>query len=138
MATLKLSSLSDLRSFAARIAQSLDGGAVLALEGDLGSGKTTFTQALALALGVKRPVTSPTFTLVCEYPLPDGRRLVHMDLYRLKGASDMEALGFREYVESGDIVCIEWPDRAGDELPPDAIRIRFEISDDPGSRIVTI
>ena len=136
--TIRLSSLADLRAFAARMAQSLKGGAVLALEGDLGSGKTTFTQALAFALGVKRPVTSPTFTLVCEYPLPDGRRLVHMDLYRLKGASDLEALGFREYLDSGDIVCIEWPDRAEDELPPDAMRIRFEIGDNPDSRVVTI
>lgn len=136
---VEIADLQALRAFAADVARLLGGrGAVIALEGDLGSGKTTFVQALALALGVRRPVTSPTFTLVCEYSLPDGRRLVHMDLYRLGGASDLEALGFHEYLAGGDLVCIEWPDRAGDELPPDAIRINFAIGDSPGARTITV
>lgn len=137
--TVDIPDLEALRAFAADVARSLDGrGAVIALDGDLGSGKTTFTQALAMALGVRRPVTSPTFTLVCEYPLPDGRRLVHMDLYRLGGASDLDALGFHEYLDGGDVVCIEWPDRAGDEIPADAIRLNFAICADPGARSITM
>lgn len=136
---VEIAGLQALRAFAADVARVLGGrGAVIALEGDLGSGKTTFTQALAFALGVRRPVTSPTFTLVCEYPLPDGRRLVHMDLYRLGGASDLDALGFHEYIGGGDLVCIEWPDRAGDELPADAIRIRFAIGAAPGERTIEV
>ncbi len=134
-----INGLEAMRDFAAGIATHLAGhGAVLALEGDLGSGKTTFTQALALALGVRRPVTSPTFTLVCEYPLPGGGRLVHMDLYRLGGESDLDSLGFHEYLQSGDIVCIEWPDRAGDEIPPDAIRMHFAHGASEDSRTVTV
>lgn len=136
---VKIADLAALRAFAAEMAQSLAGrGAVIALEGDLGSGKTTFTQALAFALGVRRPVTSPTFTLVCEYPLPDGRRLVHMDLYRLTGTADLDALGFHEYLGGGDIVCIEWPDRAGDEIPADAIRLHFAIGAAPEERTITV
>jgi tRNA threonylcarbamoyladenosine biosynthesis protein TsaE len=135
---LKIADLAEMRAFAANVARRLEGrGAVIALDGDLGSGKTTFTQALAAALGVRRPVTSPTFTLVCEYPLPDGRRLVHMDLYRLGGASDLDALGFHEYLDSGDVVCIEWPDRAGDEIPPDAWRLHFAIGEGSEERTIT-
>ncbi|MBR0056408.1 MAG: tRNA (adenosine(37)-N6)-threonylcarbamoyltransferase complex ATPase subunit type 1 TsaE [Kiritimatiellae bacterium] len=135
--TFHIPDLAALRDFAAKVAAALPPtGAVVALEGDLGTGKTTFTQALAFALGVRRPVSSPTFTLVCEYPLPGGRRLVHMDLYRLAGPSDLDALGFHEYIEGNDIVCIEWPDRAGDELPPDAVRISFSLSQDPNARDV--
>ena len=64
---LKIADLAEMRAFAANVARRLEGrGAVIALDGDLGSGKTTFTQALAAALGVRRPVTSTTFTLVCE------------------------------------------------------------------------
>lgn len=138
--TVKIQNLTELAQFAARFAERLGGaGAVIALEGDLGSGKTTFTQSLALALGIRRPVTSPTFTLVCEYPIPnDRRRLVHMDLYRLGGESDLDALGFYEYLQSGDILCIEWPDRAGDSIPPDAIRIRFEIGPSQTERTLTV
>ncbi len=128
-----------MSEFAAAFAKRLGGGgAVIALEGDLGSGKTTFTQSLALALGIKRPVTSPTFTLVCEYPIPgDSRRLIHMDLYRLGGESDLDALGFYEYLQSGDILCIEWPDRAGGSIPAGAIRLRFEAGTSPEERTVT-
>ena len=124
--TVRINGLASLRAFAAEMADALRGtGTVVALEGDLGSGKTTFVQALAAALGVTRPVTSPTFTLVCEYPLPGGGRLVHMDLYRLSSEADLDALGFDEYLQSGDLVCIEWPDRAGGSLPPDTLRLRF-------------
>lgn len=138
--TVRIPNLESLRDFAAQFASALNGrGAVIALEGDLGSGKTTFTQALAFAMGVRRPVTSPTFTLVCEYPLPGSRRrLVHMDLYRLSGESDLEALGFDEYIQSGDVVCIEWPDRAGDSIPRDAIRMRFAMGGTSDSRIIDI
>lgn len=138
--TVYIQDLNALRTLAAKFASSLGAsGEVIALEGDLGTGKTTFTQALARELGVKRPVTSPTFTLVGEYPLPGtSRRLVHMDLYRLSGEADLDALGFYEYIQSGDIVCIEWPDRAGDSIPENAIRIHFTPGDTEGSRIVEI
>lgn len=138
--TIRIDNLEAMRAFATEMASRLRGtGTVLALEGDLGAGKTTFTQALAAALGVRRPVTSPTFTLVGEYALPEGGRLVHMDLYRLKSAVDLDALGFDEYLQSGDLVCIEWPDRAEGALPPDTLWMRITIpAGEPGARIVTL
>ncbi len=138
--TIHIESLAAMRDFAAEMARTLSGkGAVLALSGDLGAGKTTFTQILAASLGVKRPVTSPTFTLVCEYDLATGQRLVHMDLYRLNSVSDLDALGFDEYIQSGDLICIEWPDRAEGALPSDTLYMKIEIpKNDPLSRIVTL
>ncbi len=126
----EINGLAEMRAFAAEMADRFRGrGAVVALDGDLGAGKTTFVQGVAAALGVSRPVTSPTFTLVSEYPLADGHRLVHMDLYRLKGGADLEAIGFDEYVQSGDLVFIEWAERAEDVLPPDTIHLSFELDD---------
>lgn len=102
-------------------------GAVIALYGDLGAGKTTFVQALAAALGVTRPVTSPTFTLICEHPLPSGGMLVHMDLYRLEKGADLDAIGLEDYIRSGAIVAIEWAERAEGSLPTDTIHMRIGI-----------
>lgn len=138
--TIRIDNLADMRNFAATMAASLKGtGTVLALEGDLGAGKTTFTQAFAAALGVRRPVTSPTFTLVGEYALPDDSRLVHMDLYRLKAASDLDAIGFDEYLLSGDLVCIEWPDRAKGSLPENTLYMHIEIPpNEPDARLITL
>ncbi len=129
-----------MRAFAAEMADKYHNqGVVIALDGDLGAGKTTFTQALAASLGVNRPVTSPTFTLVCEYELASGRRLVHMDLYRLKSSADLDALGFYEYLQSDDLICIEWPDRASDVLPHATLHMKIEIPKDaPSSRIITL
>ena len=127
--------LPGMRDFASRMACLIRGrGAVIALHGDLGAGKTTFVQALAAALGVNRPVTSPTFTLVGEYPLPGGGRLVHADLYRLKPGTDLESIGFDEYLNSDDIVAIEWAERAADALPPDAVHLHFDLVPGDDSR----
>ncbi len=112
---------------------------MLALHGDLGAGKTTFVQGLAAALGVDRPVTSPTFALVLEYPLPGGGLLVHMDLYRLKGPDDLDAIGFDEYIESDAIIAIEWAGRAGNRLPADTLHLTLERLDDAaGTRRLTL
>ncbi len=128
--------LEGMRAFATRMASLLRGPAVLALQGGLGAGKTVFVQCRAAVLGGSRPVTSPTFTLVGEYPLPDGRRLVHMDLYRLKPGADLDAIGFDEYLQSGDLVAIEWAERAVAALPPDTINLHFDLVPGDDSRRV--
>ncbi len=133
--THTIEGLAGMREFAGRMAGLLRGrGAVIALHGDLGAGKTTFVQGLAAALGVSRPVTSPTFTLVGEYPLPGGGLLVHMDLYRLRPGTDLDSIGFDEYVNSGAIVAIEWAERAKDVLPPSTIHLHFDPVPDDDSR----
>lgn len=127
-----------MRRLAARLAARLVPGSVVALHGELGAGKTTFVQALAAALGVRQPVTSPTFALAAEYRLPDGGLFVHMDLFRLRAAADLEAIGFQEYLEQGAMVAIEWPERAGDLLPEHAMHVRIRLdAGSPAVRLVT-
>jgi len=122
---------------AAEVAALLKPGTVLALRGDLGAGKTTFVQGLGFALGVKRPVTSPTFTLCTEYPT--ARFLfVHMDLYRLNGPDDLLTIGFPEYLETGAVVAVEWPERAGDLIPPDAVHVHFALTDEAETRRIDV
>ena len=122
---------------AADVARTLKPGTVVALHGELGAGKTTFMQGLALALGVTRPVTSPTFTVCTEYRT-SAFTLVHMDLYRLSGPDDLLTIGYPEYLESGAVVAVEWPERAGDLIPPDALHVRFSLTGEPETRRIEI
>jgi len=123
---------------AEEVARLLPRGGVVALSGELGAGKTTFVQGLARALGIHRPVTSPTFTLVGEYEGAGTRRLVHMDLYRIRTPDDLLAIGFAEYLETGALVAIEWPERGGDLIPDDAVRVSLRATDDPDTRLIRI
>jgi tRNA threonylcarbamoyladenosine biosynthesis protein TsaE len=109
------------RDVARRLVEALPPCAVIALYGDLGSGKTCFTQGLAQALGVERLVTSPTFVVVNEYS--GRRRLYHMDLYRMRDPDEILALGFADYLEPDGITAIEWAERAGDLIPASAVRV---------------
>lgn len=123
-------------AFAGHLATTLSPGAVLALYGDLGSGKTCFVRGLAAALDVPGPVTSPTYTLIHEYASTPP--LYHMDLYRLRDADSLYTLGLDEYFEGGGITVIEWADRVESLLPPQTLRLFFEIKTDPESRIITL
>jgi tRNA threonylcarbamoyladenosine biosynthesis protein TsaE len=131
-------SVAETWQAAADVAARLPCGGVVALSGELGAGKTTFVQGLAHALGVQRQVTSPTFTLVGEYRGANRRQLVHMDLYRLQTPDDLLVIGFAEYLESGAVVAIEWPERAGDLLPADAVRVDLQTTDDPDVRLIRV
>jgi len=130
-------SLEETWRVAAEVAEQLTPGMVLALSGDLGAGKTTFMQGVAFALGVKRPITSPTFTLCQEYQTPKFK-LVHMDLYRLNGPDDLLTIGFPEHLESGAVVALEWPERGGDLIPQTALHIMLSLSDDAETRTIEI
>jgi len=130
-------SLEETWRVAAEVAEHLTPGMVLALTGDLGAGKTTFMQGVAFALGVKRPITSPTFTLCQEYQTPRFK-LVHMDLYRLNGPDDLLTIGFPEHLEPGAVVAVEWPERGGDLIPHDALHITLTLSDDADTRTIEV
>ena len=122
--TFETNSADETRLLAAKLGALLHPGDVLCLIGDLGAGKTTFTQGLALGLGLPpdEPVNSPTFTLVAEHP--SGRiPLYHFDVYRLLDASGLYDLAFDEYLSSDGVVVIEWADKIADALPPE----RFDI-----------
>ncbi len=112
-----------------RLAKKLKAGDVVALEGDLGSGKTTFTKGIALGLGVKRNiyVTSPSFVLIREYK--QGRvPLYHLDLYRLDRNSELQTTGYEEYIWGDGITVIEWAEKIEGILPKDHVLIRFKIT----------
>lgn len=100
-------------------------GTIVALQGDLGAGKTTLAQAICRGVGIVEDVTSPTFSLVNEYQA-GGRTLYHLDLYRLRGPSDLTNVGWEDIINSGGIVLVEWPERAGPMLPDESIRIGLE------------
>jgi tRNA threonylcarbamoyladenosine biosynthesis protein TsaE len=113
--------------------------AVVALHGDLGVGKTTLAQAVCAGYGVTDDVTSPTFALVHEYAAPRGV-VRHVDLYRLRDARELVALGWDELVAAADaLVLVEWPERAGAALPAARVDIRLALAPgDPGGRVVTV
>jgi tRNA threonylcarbamoyladenosine biosynthesis protein TsaE len=122
---IETASAEETQALAARLEKELPDGAVVCLHGDLGAGKTCFVQGLAKALGIRRPVGSPTFTLINEYR--GKRRLAHIDLYRLRGATDAFGLGVEEYLEHFDgVVAIEWAERLGDLLPEACWHVRLE------------
>ena len=135
--TYTVRSVEETWQAAAEVADLLKPGMVIALHGDLGAGKTTFVQGLGFALGLHRPVTSPTFTLSTEYQT-SRFKLVHMDLYRLSGPDDLLTIGFPEYLETGAVVAVEWPERAGDLIPPSAVQVRLTLTDDPETRVIEV
>jgi tRNA threonylcarbamoyladenosine biosynthesis protein TsaE len=106
---------------AAELASVLKAGDVVALYGPLGSGKTTFVRGLAAGLKCEKGVRSPTFSLINEYPGP--MPLFHIDFYRLEGQAEIEDLGWTEYLDSGGVTAIEWPEKVKNMLPSK----RFEV-----------
>ena len=102
-------------------------GAVLALRGGLGAGKTHFTKGVAAGLGCAAEVTSPTFTLAHEY---GGGRLplAHFDFYRMETEHEVLRIGWDEYLEEGGVMVVEWPDKFPGLLPEDAVWLDFEVA----------
>lgn len=125
-----------MRGFASEFARKLSGGTVLALHGELGSGKTTFVGGLAAGLGINQNVASPTFNIMKLYavdsscgPIQDKKimRLYHVDCYRIDSPEDLRNLGLHEWL--GDVhglVVVEWAAKVRGLLPADAIELRFE------------
>ena len=104
---------------------------VVLLRGEMGAGKTTLVKALCQLMGVMDPVTSPTFSLVQEYRSPSYGQIYHMDFYRLHSADDLTQIGLEEYLDSGNICLIEWPDIAKSYF--DIPYIDVEVSVDPNN-----
>ncbi|GJL58091.1 MAG: tRNA (adenosine(37)-N6)-threonylcarbamoyltransferase complex ATPase subunit type 1 TsaE [Nitrospirales bacterium] len=134
---LHMASAQETIKFGERLGQQLTGGDVLALTGDLGAGKTVLTCGVALGLGIPMDqVSSPTFTLIQEYP--GTLSLIHVDLYRLEGPSDVSTLGLEEYFTPNTIVIIEWAERFPHILPSDHMTICLEYGEAENSRLVTL
>jgi len=129
-----ISSVQQTSMLAKDLVRELHGGDVVALSGNVGSGKTTFTQCLARSLGVKSHVTSPTFVLMNIYdlvnPIHDISVVCHIDTYRLESLKEFQAIGAEEYIGRSDtLTIIEWPAKVKSLLPKDTIWISFELGD---------
>jgi tRNA threonylcarbamoyladenosine biosynthesis protein TsaE len=125
---IPLAGLPGTQALGARIATGLRAGDAVALEGDLGAGKTTLARAILEGLGVTEDVPSPTFTLVQQYETPK-LAVRHYDFYRIEEPSELNELGLDEALDEGAVL-IEWPEKAPDALPPDALHIKLTIVGD--------
>ncbi|MGH7458855.1 MAG: tRNA (adenosine(37)-N6)-threonylcarbamoyltransferase complex ATPase subunit type 1 TsaE [Longimicrobiaceae bacterium] len=122
---------STLAAWGERVGGETPPPAVLALRGALGAGKTTLARAVARGAGVRGEIPSPTFNLRLEYDSPRGLRLIHLDLFRLKRPEEVWELGWEELGGEGEVVLIEWPERAGELLPRPRWEVTLEDAGDP-------
>lgn len=131
--------LQELTSAVATIKQAMEGYTIFALRGQMGAGKTTFVNELMRQMGVTDDATSsPSFAIVNQYDLPSGRPVYHFDLYRLDDEEEVLDTGFTDYIDSGDICLIEWPDRAEGLLPSDTVDIMISVDPDTDARTITL
>jgi tRNA threonylcarbamoyladenosine biosynthesis protein TsaE len=136
-------SAEETKGIAANLAQELQGGEFISLIGDLGAGKTTFTQGLVAALGSTARVKSPTFTVMNEYPVqshPSIRRVVHCDLYRFTKTNEIGALELDEYRRPDTVIIAEWPNILADvDWKPDiTVTLKHGADEDSNERSVEI
>ncbi len=129
-------SLAELEKFAGKLAAILKTGDILALEGDLGAGKSAFARAALRALGISEDIPSPSFTLIQTYNTSCGQ-VLHCDFYRLSGETEVIGLGvFDQLADS--IALIEWPGRSENLLKPQALWIKLDFTDDLDRRNLTL
>ena len=128
-------SLDELNAWGERFGRTARAPLVVTLAGDLGAGKTTLAQAICRGYGVGEPVTSPTFALVHRYDAPRSA-VYHLDLYRLKDATELTNIGWDEIVSSQSLVLIEWPERAGNALPSHVAIDLEHVAGDEGRRVL--
>ncbi len=129
VSVLRSSSVAATRALGRALAAVLRGGDLVLLVGDLGAGKTAFTQGLAEGLGVREPVTSPTFTLVQSYPTARGPVLHHLDVYRLDHLGELDDLAVAELLDDDAVTVVEWGDVVASRLPADRLEIRLTYGD---------
>lgn len=122
---LAVHGLDETEALGRRIAARLQVGDMIALEGDLGAGKTTLARAILRAMGVTGEVPSPSFTLVQHYDTP-GLKIAHCDFYRIENPAELDELGLEDALKEGAVL-VEWPERAPGRIPADALRIRIGI-----------
>ncbi len=133
--SITISSLSEISSAAQQFVAAMGDNTIFAFYGHMGAGKTTFIKAICEELGVKDVITSPTFAIVNEYTNGQGEPVYHFDFYRIKKQEEVYDIGFEDYVESGSVCLMEWPELIEDILPADTVKVSITEQPD-GTRLV--
>jgi tRNA threonylcarbamoyladenosine biosynthesis protein TsaE len=134
---LKIESLERIDAAAEEFLSQLGERRIVAFYAPMGAGKTTFTNAVCRALGVRDDaVSSPTFAIVNEYRTRDGESVYHFDFYRINKIAEALDIGFFDYIDSGCLCLMEWPENIEDLLPEETLRVRIAVEPD-GSRILS-
>ncbi len=131
-----INGLSDIERAAKEFLKLKGNKAVIAFYGAMGAGKTTFTKAICNALGVPDSVNSPTFTIINEYRTKDGDPVYHFDFYRIDKLEEAYDIGFDEFVDSGRLCLIEWPEKIEKLLPEETLRVYIKVLPDDSREIV--
>ncbi len=128
-------SVEDTEKFAEEFSKKLTGNEIIALYGDLGAGKTSFTRGLAKGLEIEQTVSSPTFAIVNEYS--GVYPLYHFDMYRIENWDDLESIGFFDYINTG-VIIIEWSENIEGALPSEVIKIYIDKTENDNERIIKV
>lgn len=128
----------ELVAWGMRIGASVQPPLWIALRGPLGAGKSVLARSVCRGAGVGGRIPSPSFTLVQGYDSPRGFHIDHVDLFRLRSGDDLGPLGWEELMRSSGLVLLEWPERAGDQLPADRWELDIAYSSHPGQRVVRV
>lgn len=132
-----INSLAQIGEAAGQFLKETAGHSIIAFYAPMGAGKTTFTTALCHRLGVKEDaVSSPTFSIVNEYKTASGDSIYHFDFYRITRTEEAFDIGFYDYVDSGCLCLIEWPENIGEILPEETLKVSISVQPDE-SRVIT-
>jgi tRNA threonylcarbamoyladenosine biosynthesis protein TsaE len=130
-----IKSLREIERAAAEFLEMIGNNKIIALYGSMGAGKTTFTKALCKVMGVVDGVNSPTFSIINEYRNLEGTPVYHFDFYRIESLSDAFDIGYEEYVYSGELCIIEWPEKIEQILPDETLKVQISVLDDESREI---
>lgn len=132
---IKIKSIEEIAKAAMEFVAAMGDRKVFAFYGKMGAGKTTFIKAVCEELGVEDVINSPTFAIVNEYVDGKGESIYHFDFYRIKNLQEVRDIGYEDYVYSGNVCFMEWPELIEDLLPDDAVKVTIEEEMD-GGRVV--
>ena len=126
-----INTLEDIDRAARQFLSEIGGNRLVAFYAPMGAGKTTFTTAVCRALGVEEDaVSSPTFSIVNEYKTSSGDSVFHFDFYRIDNLAEVLDIGFYDYVDSGSLCIFEWPEKIGDLIPEETLKVRISVGED--------
>lgn len=137
MLEIKIKSLDSIVDAARQFVDAMGENKVFAMFGPMGVGKTTFVKAVCEILGVEDTITSPTFAIVNEYRTNTGDQIFHFDFYRIRKVEEVYDMGYEDYVYSGAVCFLEWPELIEELLPEDAVRVTLSEEED-GTRTITL